>query len=118
MEYFDDFNPFLTRSDGSTDEVPPIVSTPSTPSDTNDPPVSMEQTYTENILRLNIGKLGTFYFTYSGSTEWRDQTYKGVLEEVGRDHFVIHDPKNDKRYLLQLVYFLWAEFDEAITNQM
>ena len=35
--------------------------TPSSPS-----PI-VEQTYIENILRLNIGKLGTFYFTYTGS---------------------------------------------------
>ena len=34
-------------------------------------PIS-EQTYLENILRLNIGKLGTFYFTYTGSEDWRE----------------------------------------------
>lgn len=117
MEYFDDLNPYLIRQDGTSNEVPPLVSNP-TPSPDDRPPLVMEQTYTENILRLNIGKLGTFYFTYSGSTEWRDQSYKGVLEEVGRDHFVINDPKTGKRYLLQLVYFLWAEFDESITNQL
>lgn len=42
-----------------------------------------EQTYLENILRLNIGKLGTFYFTYTGSNDWRDRAYKGVIEQVG-----------------------------------
>lgn len=55
-------------------------------------PIS-EQTYLENILRLNIGKLGTFYFTYTGSEDWRDRIYKGIIEEVGRDHFVVRDPK-------------------------
>ena len=54
-------------------------------------PIS-EQTYLENILRLNIGKLGTFYFTYTGSEDWRDRVYKGIIEEVGRDHFVVRDP--------------------------
>ena len=47
------------------------------------------QTYLENILRLNIGKLGTFYFTYTGSTDWRDRAYKGTIEQVGRDHLIL-----------------------------
>ena len=76
-------------------------------------PIS-EQTYLENILRLNIGKLGTFYFTYTGSTDWRDRAYKGIIEQVGRDHFIVRDPKNQKFYLFQFVYFDWAEFDEPI----
>lgn len=73
-----------------------------------------EQTYLENILRLNIGKLGTFYFTYTGSNDWRDRAYKGVIEQVGRDHFIISDPKNKKHHLFQFVYFDWAEFDEPL----
>ena len=76
-------------------------------------PIS-EQTYLENILRLNIGKLGTFYFTYSGSDDWRDRAYKGTIVEVGRDHFIVNDPKNQKFYLFQFVYFDWAEFDEPL----
>lgn len=73
-----------------------------------------QQTYLENILRLNIGKLGTFYFTYTGSNDWRDRAYKGIIEQVGRDHFVVSDPKNQKHYIFQFVYFNWAEFDEPI----
>ncbi len=73
-----------------------------------------EQTYLENILRLNVGKLGTFYFTYTGSNDWRDRAYKGIIESVGRDHFIVRDPKNQKYYLFQFVYFDWAEFDEMI----
>lgn len=73
-----------------------------------------QQTYLENILRLNIGKLGTFYFTYTSSDDWRDRAYKGVIEQVGRDHFVVSDPKNQKHYIFQFVYFNWAEFDEPI----
>ena len=63
-------------------------------------PIS-NQTYLENILRLNIGKLGTFYFTYTGSDDWRDRVYKGIIEQVGRDHFVVRDPKNQKYYIFQ-----------------
>lgn len=74
----------------------------------------VEESYIENILRLNRGKVGTFYFTYSDSNEWRDKVYKGVIEAAGRDHLIISDPKTGKRFLLQLLYFLWAEFDEEI----
>ena len=61
-------------------------SAPATP---NLPTPIAEQTYIENILRANVGRLGTFYFTYTGSNDWRDRAYKGVIEQVGRDHFEI-----------------------------
>ncbi|WRK53445.1 spore coat protein GerQ [Coprobacillaceae bacterium CR2/5/TPMF4] len=77
----------------------------------------IDQTYIENILRLNIGKLGTFYFTYSNSNEWRDKVYRGIIQQAGRDHFIIRDSKTNHEYLLQLVYFNWAEFDEPINYQ-
>ena len=74
----------------------------------------VEESYIENILRLNRGKVGTFYFTYSDSNEWRDRIYKGVIEAAGKDHLILSDPKTGKRQLLQLLYFDWAEFDEEI----
>lgn len=82
------------------------------------PPINFqEQSYIENILRLNKGKVGTFYFTYTDSSEWRDRVYKGVIEAAGRDHLIISDPKTGKRYLFQMIYFDWAEFDEEIQYQ-
>lgn len=105
MDYFNDLNPYLVRQD--TPETPP-----STPPIAN--PGAIGQTYMGNILKLNVGKLGTFYFTYSDSIKWRDMTYTGIIEEAGRDFFIIKDPNSEKRFLLPLVYFLWAEFDEAI----
>jgi spore germination protein Q len=129
MTYFDDLNPFLVRQDGNTSQNG-SPSTSNTSSNTNTtvpsgiptppitPPPIIEQTYIENILRINIGKSGRFYFSYDDSTKWRDQMYRGVIEQAGRDHFVIHDPVTNKRYLLQLVYFDWAEFDEELNYQV
>lgn len=74
----------------------------------------VEESYIENILRLNKGKVGTFYFTYTDSNEWRDRVYKGVIEAAGRDHLIISDPKTGKRLLLLMIYFNYAEFDEEI----
>lgn len=77
----------------------------------------VEQSYIENILRLNKGKVGTFYFTYTDSNEWRDRVYKGVIEAAGRDHLIISDPKTGKRLLLLMIYFNYAEFDEEIAYE-
>jgi len=78
---------------------------------------SMEISFIDTILHLNKGKLGTFYFTYNDSNEWRDRVFKGVIEAVGKDHLIISDPKTGKRYLFLLMYFNWAEFDEEITYE-
>lgn len=120
MNFFDDLNPYLVRQDEPSTQ--PSATGPSFPPDepmdpSVTPPPIVTQAYIENVLRINIGKLGTFFFTYTGSNEWRDKVYKGVIEQVGRDHFVIHDPKNDQRYLLQFVYFDWAEFDEELNSR-
>ena len=54
----------------------------------------MEQSYIENILRLNKGKKVKAYFTYPDANEWRDKVYEGIIEEAGRDHLIMSDPKN------------------------
>ncbi len=102
MNYFNDLNPYLVREEDFNERQKRVDTSPST------------ALYTENILRNNIGKTGTFYFTYTGSTDWRDQVYTGVLEQAGRDHFVIFDKVNNKRYLLASVYYAWAEFEEPL----
>ncbi len=76
--------------------------------------LALEQSYVENILRLNRGKLATFYFSYPDSVEWRDKTYTGIIEAAGRDHIIISDPKNGKWYLLLMIYLNYVEFDEKI----
>ena len=48
--------------------------------------VPMQQSYIENILRLNKGKRVNVYMSYSDSNEWRDKVYSGIIEEAGRDH--------------------------------
>ena len=55
--------------------------------------------------------------TYSDSLEWRDKTYKGVIEAAGRDHFIISDPKDGKRYILLDLYLDWIEFNEEISYE-
>ncbi|WNS76464.1 spore coat protein GerQ [Bacillus sp. DTU_2020_1000418_1_SI_GHA_SEK_038] len=74
----------------------------------------MEESFIENILRLNKGKIGTFYFTYQGNNKWNAMVYHGRVETAGRDHIIISDPSSGKRYLLMMANLDWVEFDERI----
>jgi len=80
----------------------------------NKPITTSEESYIENIVRLNRGKLATFYMTYSDSNEWRDRVYRGVIEAAGVDHIIISDPRDGKRYILLNIYLAWIEFNEEI----
>lgn len=76
--------------------------------------LELEQSYIENILRLNRGKLATLYFSYPDSVEWRDKTYTGIIEAAGRDHVIVSDPKTGRWYLLLMIYLNYVDFDERI----
>lgn len=110
MDYFDDLNPYLVRQENQ----PATDTTPTTPAIN---PGAIGQSYLGNIIKLNTGKRGTFYFTYTDSTKWRDRSYVGIIEDAGRDYFIIKDPNSEKRFLLSFVYLLWAEFDEELDFQ-
>ena len=76
-----------------------------------------EESYIENILRLNKGKVATFYMTYNDSLEYRDKVYRGIIQAAGKDHIVISDTRDGKRYILLLVYLDYVEFDEPINYE-
>ena len=74
----------------------------------------MEQSYIENILRLNKGKKVTIYASYADSREWKDRIFKGIIEESGRDHIILSDPTTGKWFLIIMIYVDYIEFDEKI----
>nr|WP_232278788.1 spore coat protein GerQ [Paenibacillus sp. 481] len=96
--------------------VPPQVPSGSvmTPTGAVLPNVGFEQSYVENILRLNLGKVGTFYMTYENNSEWNAKVFRGVLEAAGRDHIIISDPLTGQRVLLLMVNLDYATFDEPL----
>ena len=73
-----------------------------------------EQSYIENVLRLNKGKLGKFYCSFPDSNEWRDTVFSGIIEQAARDHLIISNPSTGKGYLIQMIYLNYCEFDEKI----
>lgn len=74
----------------------------------------LEQSYIENILRLNKGKKVTVHMTFPDSNEFRDKEFKGIIEQSGRDHIILSDPNNGVWYLLLMIYIDYVTFDERI----
>lgn len=114
-------SPTPTMVSPTATSVPPLVSSgaPMTPAGgvvTTTAP-QFEQSYIENILRLNLGKFGTFYMTYEGNKEWNARIFQGIIEAAGRDHIIISDPKTGKRIMLLMVNFDYATFDEPLIYQ-
>lgn len=73
-----------------------------------------EESYIENILRFNRGKIGTFYLTFENNPQWNAKVLRGRIETAGRDHIIISDPQTGKRYLLLMVNLDYVEFDEPL----
>lgn len=89
---------------------PPAIPAASRPQQ----PPSQEESYIENILRLNKGKVATLYFTFANNREWNAKVVTGVVEAAGRDHVIVSEPKTGKRYLLLLIYLDYITFDGEI----
>ena len=74
----------------------------------------MEQSYIENILRLNKGKKVEIYTTFPDANEWRDRVFKGIVEQSGKDHIILSDPSTGEWYLILMIYVDYIKFDERI----
>ncbi|WP_188888574.1 spore coat protein GerQ [Paenibacillus radicis (ex Gao et al. 2016)] len=73
-----------------------------------------EESYVENILRLNRGKMASFYMTYENNREWNAKIFRGIIEAAGRDHIIISDPSTGMRYLLLMLNLDYVTFDGPI----
>ncbi|WP_042351128.1 spore coat protein GerQ [Bacillus massiliigorillae] len=93
-----------------------VPTPPSTPTTGPQIPgmLPLEQSYVENILRLNKGKLATVYMTFENNQEWNAKIFKGIIEAAGRDHIILSDPQTGIRYILLMVYLDYITFDEEI----
>ncbi len=105
-------NPTFPTNQTYQTQAPTLTSPPGNISSTSLLP--FEQSYIENILRLNKGKRVNVYYTYPDSNEWRDKVYQGIIEEAGRDHLVLSDPNTGNWYLLRMIYLDYVEFMEKI----
>ena len=106
-------SPFMTASG--------IPSVPSgagiTPTGGNIVTVPQEESYIENILRLNRGKLATVYMTFENNSQWNAKVFRGIIEAAGRDHLILSDPSTGTRYLLLMVNLDYVTFHEPINYE-
>ncbi|HHW38084.1 MAG TPA: spore coat protein GerQ [Bacillales bacterium] len=77
----------------------------------------IEESYIENILRLNKGKIVTVYTTFENNSQWNAKVFKGIIEAAGRDHLILSDPQTGQRYLIPMIYLDYVTFDEEINYQ-
>ncbi|KIL52736.1 spore coat protein GerQ [Jeotgalibacillus campisalis] len=73
-----------------------------------------EESYIENILRLNRGKPATVYMTFENNREWNAKIFKGIVEAAGRDHIILSDSKTGLRYILPMIYLDYVTFEGEI----
>lgn len=73
-----------------------------------------EQSYIENILRLNKGKKIKAYVSYPDSSAWQNKIYEGIIEEAGKDHLIVKDNVSGTWYLIRIIYLNYVEFMEPI----
>jgi len=73
-----------------------------------------EQSYIENILRLNRGKKARFHITVPGSKDWQDRVFSGIIEQSGKDHIIVSNPETGEWYLILMIYLNFVTFEEPI----
>ncbi|MED4271220.1 spore coat protein GerQ [Geobacillus stearothermophilus] len=77
----------------------------------------IEESYIENILRLNKGKVATIYATFENNREWNAKVFRGVIEAAGRDHVILSDPQTGTRYLIPMIYLDYVMFEGEIAYE-
>lgn len=78
------------------------------------PRLPEEQSYIENILRLNTGKVATVYMSFENS-QWGSKIFRGYVLAAGKDHIVLKDLQTETRYILLMVYLSYITFEESIS---
>lgn len=94
--------------------VPNQQSVPSYETNKNNIMFDEEQSYIENILRLNAGKKAKLHVTVPGSKEWQDRVFEGIIEQSGRDHIIMSNPQTGEWYLVLMIYLDFVTFEEPI----
>lgn len=84
------------------------------PSVVNYVPLSLEESYMDNLIRNNIGKQVCVYATFPNSNDFRDFKFNGILEQSGKDFIVLSEPSTGKWQLIPNIYINFITFDENI----
>ena len=69
-----------------------------------------EQSYIENILRLNLGKAASFHMDYDEG----EKVFKGIITQANTDHYIIEEKVSGKTIILPSIFLKYIVFDEKI----
>lgn len=92
----------------------PPVAPPTAPGPSIPGMLPLEESYIENILRINKGKLVSIYATFEHNKEWNAKIFEGIIEAAGRDHAILSDPQTGERYVIPTIYIDYIVFKEPI----
>lgn len=90
----------------------PLITTP--PVTGALPLPAVEQSYIENILRLNKDKEVTVYMTFEHGGGNESKVFTGNIEAAGRDHLILKENASGTRYLLPLIYLDYVVFQGKV----
>ncbi|UFT98998.1 spore coat protein GerQ [Radiobacillus kanasensis] len=90
--------------------IPGVQVPPVTPPATVPGLLPIEESYIENILRLNKGKPAIVYASFDNNSK----VFTGIIEAAGRDHLILSDPETENRFLIPMIYLDYVTFDEEI----
>ena len=94
----------------------PSMNVPFFPQQFPQPPIGgaqfFEQSFIENILRLNRGKTAVVYMNFEGSQWVLDIQRRNF--GIGRDHLILRDNQTNTTYLLLLIYLSYVTFEGDI----
>ena len=107
-------NPTFPGTGLNNNTIPNQQSVPSYETNKNNTMFDEEQSYIENILRLNAGKKAKLHVTVPGSKEWQDRVFEGIIEQSGRDHIIMSNPQTGEWYLVLMIYLDFVTFEEPI----
>ena len=89
----------------------------SPPTGSNMGMLPLEQSFIENILRLNKGKFVSVYCTFENNSEWNAKIFDGIIQAAGRDHVILSERDSEKRVLIPMVYVDYVVFYEEINYE-
>ncbi|HEY8365279.1 MAG TPA: spore coat protein GerQ [Haloplasmataceae bacterium] len=107
--------PFFTQQTGYP-QATPFMYSGTVPQVTPQGFIPFEQSYIENILRLNKDKIATVYMNFENS-QWGSKIFKGAIEAAGKDHIILRDTTTNMRYLLLTIFLNYITFDEEINYE-
>jgi len=76
----------------------------------------IEQSFIENIIRLNRGKTAVIYMSFEGS-QWGSKIFKGEILGAGKDHILLKDNQTNITYLLLTIYLSYVTFEEEVNYE-